>query len=97
MVLINYPPADRLLWLIGRGSGLVVSLVISWDQFAFLAAKHDSAAETGINRYIMKSAAEICWVDYTHATVSVLLTQFSVGVFILLLFQCVGLIGPIRW
>jgi hypothetical protein len=46
----------------------------------------------------MKSAAEICWADYTHATVSVFLTQFSVGVFILLLFQCVGLIGPIlRW
>jgi hypothetical protein len=45
----------------------------------------------------MKSATEISWVGYTHATVSVLLTLFSVGVFILLLFQCMGLIGPIRW
>ncbi len=45
----------------------------------------------------MKSATEISWPGYTHATVSVLLTLFSVGVFILLLFQCLGLIGPIRW
>jgi hypothetical protein len=45
----------------------------------------------------MKSAPEISWLGYTHATVSVLLTLFSVGVFILLFLKCVGLIGPIRW
>ena len=45
----------------------------------------------------MKSYSEICWPGYTHATVSVLLTLFSVGVFISLLLKCVGLIGPIRW
>jgi hypothetical protein len=45
----------------------------------------------------MKSATEISWPGYTHATVSVLLSLFSVGVFILLLLQCVRLIGPIRW
>jgi hypothetical protein len=45
----------------------------------------------------MKSYTEISWPGYTHATISVLLTLFSVGVFILLLLQCAGLIGPIRW
>ncbi len=45
----------------------------------------------------MKSYSEISWPGYTHATVSVLLTLFSVGVFILLFLKCVWLIGPIRW
>ena len=46
----------------------------------------------------MRSATEISWPGYTaHATVSVFLTLFSVGVFILLFLQCLGLIGPIRW
>jgi hypothetical protein len=45
----------------------------------------------------MKFGTEIFWPGYTHATVSVLLTLFSVGVFISLLLQCVRLIGPIRW
>ena len=45
----------------------------------------------------MKSYSEISWPGYTHATVSVLLTLFSVGVFISLFLQCFGLIGPIRW
>jgi hypothetical protein len=45
----------------------------------------------------MKSATEPSWPGYTHATVSVLLTLFSVGVFILLFLQCLELIGPIRW
>ena len=45
----------------------------------------------------MQLATEISWLGYTHATVSVLLTLFSVGVFILLFSQCLGLIGPIRW
>jgi hypothetical protein len=45
----------------------------------------------------MKSYSEISWPGYTHATVSVLLSLFSVGVFILLLLQCVRLIGPIGW
>ncbi|MGA8478532.1 MAG: hypothetical protein WB696_11290 [Chthoniobacterales bacterium] len=45
----------------------------------------------------MKSATEISWPGYTHATVSVLLTLFSAGVFISLFLQCLRLIGPIRW
>jgi hypothetical protein len=45
----------------------------------------------------MKSATEISWPGYTHASISLLLTLFSVGVFILLFLKCVGLIGPIRW
>ncbi len=45
----------------------------------------------------MKFDTEIFWPGYTHATVSVLLSLFSVGVFILLLLQCARLIGPIRW
>jgi hypothetical protein len=45
----------------------------------------------------MKSYSEICWLGYTHATVSIVFTLFSVEVFILLFLQYVGLIGPIRW
>jgi hypothetical protein len=45
----------------------------------------------------MKSGSEISWPGYTHASISLLLTLFSVQVFILLFLKCVGLIGPIRW
>jgi len=44
----NPPPGDQLLWLIYRWSDWVVSLVISFRRFAFLAAKHDSVEETRI-------------------------------------------------
>jgi hypothetical protein len=45
----------------------------------------------------MKSATEISWPGYIHASISLLLTLFSEGVLILLFLKCVGLIGPIRW